>query len=93
MLNFYKLYNNNKNFSKGRKMQLREEQSKFIEQAFNRLQNYDYSIYEMPTAFGKTYSSLMLAKKLIEEKEASRVFIVTSNNALARRYLLRGLKR
>ena len=41
MLNFYKLYNNNKNFSKGRKMQLREEQSKFIEQAFNRLQNYD----------------------------------------------------
>lgn len=73
-------------------MQLREEQSKFIEQAFKRLQNYDYSIYEMPTAFGKTYSSLKLAKKLIEEKEASRVFIVTSNNALARDIYLEAKK-
>jgi hypothetical protein len=42
----------------------------------------------MPAAFGKSFSALMLAKKLIDEKTAQRVIIATSNNSLAKSIFL-----
>ena len=42
----------------------------------------------MPTAFSKSFSALMLTKKLIDEKTAQRVIIATSNNSLAKSIFL-----
>jgi hypothetical protein len=42
----------------------------------------------MPTAFGKSFSALMLTKKLIDEKTAQRVIIATSNNFLVKSIFL-----
>ncbi|WP_423939987.1 helicase C-terminal domain-containing protein [Campylobacter canis] len=56
------------------------------------MQDNKFCICEMPTAFGKSLSALMLAKKIIEEKEAKRVVIVTSNNLLAKNLFLESQK-
>ena len=69
-------------------MELRPEQKKFIDYATKRIKEGKYCICEMPTAFGKSFSALMLAKKLIDEKRAQRVIIATSNNSLAKSIFL-----
>ena len=69
-------------------MELRPEQKKFIDYAAKRIKEGKYCICEMPTAFGKSFSALMLAKKLIDEKTAQRVIIATSNNSLAKSIFL-----
>ena len=48
-------------------MELRSEQRKFVDYAAKRVKENKYCVCEMPTAFGKTFSALMLAKKLIDE--------------------------
>ena len=69
-------------------MELRPEQKKFIDYAAKRIKEGKYCVCEMPTAFGKSFSALMLAKKLIDEKRAQRVIIATSNNSLAKSIFL-----
>jgi ATP-dependent helicase, dinG family len=69
-------------------MELRSEQSKFVDYAAKRVKENKYCVCEMPTAFGKTFSALMLAKKLIDEKIAQRVVIATSDNSLAKSIFL-----
>jgi ATP-dependent helicase, dinG family len=69
-------------------MELRSEQRKFVDYAAKRVKESKYCVCEMPTAFGKTFSALMLAKKLIDEKIAQRVVIATSDNSLAKSIFL-----
>ena len=69
-------------------MELRPEQKKFIDYAAKRIKEGNYCVCEMPTAFGKSFSALMLAKKLINEKITQRVIIATSNNSLAKSIFL-----
>ena len=69
-------------------MELRPEQKKFIDYAAKRIKEGNYCVCEMPTAFGKSFSALMLAKKLIDEKITQRVIIATSNNSLAKSIFL-----
>ena len=69
-------------------MELRSEQRKFVDYAAKRVKENKYCVCEMPTAFGKTFSALMLAKKLIDEKIAQRVVIATSDNSLAKSIFL-----
>ena len=69
-------------------MELRSEQKKFVDYAAKRIKEVKYCVCEMPTAFGKSFSALMLAKKLIDEKTAQRVIIATSNNSLAKSIFL-----
>lgn len=69
-------------------MELRSEQKKFVDYAAKRIEEDKYCVCEMPTAFGKSFSALMLAKKLIDEKTAQRVIIATSNNSLAKSIFL-----
>ena len=69
-------------------MELRPEQKKFIDYAAKRIKEGKYCVCEMPTAFGKSFSALMLAKKLIDEKITQRVIIATSNNSLAKSIFL-----
>ena len=69
-------------------MELRPEQKKFADYAAKRIKEGKYCVCEMPTAFGKSFSALMLAKKLIDEKTAQRVIIATSNNSLAKSIFL-----
>ena len=69
-------------------MELRPEQKKFADYAAKRIKEGKYCVCEMPTAFGKSFSALMLAKKLIDEKTAQRVIIASSNNSLAKSIFL-----
>lgn len=69
-------------------MELRSEQKKFVDYAAKRIKEGKYCVCEMPTAFGKSFSALMLAKKLIDENTAQRVIIATSNNSLAKSIFL-----
>lgn len=69
-------------------MELRKEQKNFIAYATKQMKSEKYCVCEMPTAFGKSFSALMLAKKLIDEKTASRVIIATSDNSLAKSIFL-----
>lgn len=69
-------------------MELRSEQKKFVDYAAKRIKEGKYCVCEMPTAFGKSFSALMLAKKLIDEKTTQRVIIATSNNSLAKNIFL-----
>ena len=69
-------------------MELRPEQKKFVDYAAKRIKEGKYCVCEMPTAFGKSFSALMLAKKLIDEKITQRVIIATSNNSLAKSIFL-----
>ena len=69
-------------------MELRPEQKKFVDYAAKRIKEGKYCVCEMPTAFGKSFSALMLAKKLIDEKITQRVIIATSNNSLAKSMFL-----
>ena len=69
-------------------MELRPEQKKFADYAAKRIKEGKYCVCEMPTAFGKSFSALMLAKKLIDEKTAQRVIIANSNNSLAKSIFL-----
>ena len=69
-------------------MELRSEQKKFVDYAVKRIKEGNYCVCEMPTAFGKSFSALMLAKKLIDEKITQRVIIATSNNSLAKSIFL-----
>lgn len=69
-------------------MKLRPEQKKFVDYAAKRIKEGKYCVCEMPTAFGKSFSALMLAKKLIDEKTAQRVVIATSDNSLAKSIFL-----
>lgn len=69
-------------------MKLRPEQKKFVDYAAKRIKEGKYCVCEMPTAFGKSFSALMLAKKLIDEKAAQRVIIATSDNSLAKSIFL-----
>lgn len=69
-------------------MELRPEQKKFVDYATKRIEEGSYCVCELPTAFGKSFSALMLAKKLIDEKRAQRVIIATSNNSLAKSIFL-----
>lgn len=65
-------------------IKLRNEQIRFIEYGLMKSKEQQYTICEMPTAFGKSICALVLAKKIIEEKNYDRVVIATSNNILAR---------
>ena len=69
-------------------MELRSEQKDFVDYAADMIKEGKYFVCEMPTAFGKSFSALMLAKKLIDEKTAQRVIIATSNNSLAKSIFL-----
>ena len=69
-------------------MELRKEQKNFIAYATKQMKSEKYCVCEMPTAFGKSFSALMLAKKLIDEKTASKVIIATSDNSLAKSIFL-----
>lgn len=69
-------------------MELRSEQKDFVDYAADMIKEGKYFICEMPTAFGKSFSALMLAKKLIDEKTVQRVIIATSNNSLAKSIFL-----
>ena len=69
-------------------MELRPEQKDFVDYAAKRIKEGKYCVCEMPAAFGKSFSALMLAKKLIDEKTAQRVIIATSNNSLAKSIFL-----
>ena len=69
-------------------MELRPEQKDFVDYAADMIKENKYCVFEMPTAFGKSFSALMLAKKLIDEKTAQRVIIATSNNSLAKSIFL-----
>lgn len=69
-------------------MELRPEQKDFVDYAADMIKEGKYFVCEMPTAFGKSFSALMLAKKLIDEKTAQRVIIATSNNSLAKSIFL-----
>lgn len=69
-------------------MELRPEQKDFVDYAAGIIKKGKYFVCEMPTAFGKSFSALMLAKKLIDEKTAQRVIIATSNNSLAKSMFL-----
>lgn len=69
-------------------MELRSEQKDFVDYAVDMIKEGKYFICEMPTAFGKSFSALMLAKKLIDEKTVQRVIIATSNNSLAKSIFL-----
>lgn len=69
-------------------MELRPEQKDFVDYAADMIEENKYCVFEMPTAFGKSFSALMLAKKLIDEKITQRVIIATSNNSLAKSIFL-----
>lgn len=69
---------------------LREEQEIFLKYAMSKLPSYIIS--EMPTAFGKTITTLTLAIRLLKENKDKKVILVTSNNLLAKEILNESLQ-